>query len=175
MYDPEDTPTALLDRLGRPLPPCIAMERGESLPDWSRRAKPDVFQSVSVLAHVATRLRDMHAAGYVHRDVKPENIMFLPRENRLTVVNFGCAARCGEFALLAYTLVYAPPEVAQAMHAGSVTIEVTPAMDAWALGVVAFELLTRQSAFHLAIEGRDSVRLPSPLARCCPRNHLLDC
>ena len=159
-YDPEETPTALLDRLGRQLPPCIAMERGESLPDWSKRAKPDVFQSVAVLAHVATRLRDMHAAGYVHRDIKPENVMFLPREIRWTVIDFGCAAPSWKTAPLAYTLVYAPPEVAQSVSAGAKTIQVTPAMDAWALGVVTFELLTGQSAFRLVIEGRDSVRLP---------------
>ena len=158
-YDPAETPTALLDRLGRPLPPCIVMERGESLPDWSKRAKPDIFQSVAVLAHVATRLRDMHAAGYVHRDIKPENVMFLHRENRWTVIDFGCAAHSGEVAPLAYTLVYAPPEVAEAVDAGARTIEVTPAMDAWSLGVVAFELLTGQSAFKLVLEGRDSVRL----------------
>ena len=136
------------------------MERGESLPDWSKRAKPDVFQSVAVLAHVATRLRDMHDAGYVHRDIKPENVMFLPRENRWTVIDFGCAACSWTTAQLAYTLVYAPPEVAQAVSAGAKTVQVTPAMDAWALGVVAFELLTGQSAFRLVIEGRDSVRLP---------------
>ena len=138
------------------------MERGESLPDWSKRAKPDVFQSVAVLAHVATRLRDMHDAGYVHRDIKPENMMFLQRENRWTVIDFGCAARAGEVAPLAYTLVYAPPEVAEALDTGTRTIQVTPAMDAWALGVVAFELLTGQSAFKLVIEGRDSVRYQHP-------------
>ena len=136
------------------------MERGESLPDWSTRAKPDVFQSVAVLAHVATRLRDMHDAGYVHRDIKPGNMMLLQRENRWTVIDFGCAARSGEVAPLAYTLAYAPPEVAKAVDAGARTIEVAPAIDAWALGVVAFELLTGQSAFKLVLEGRDSVRLP---------------
>jgi len=47
-YDPQETPTALVDTHARPLPPCLVMERGEGLSDWSRRAKPDVFQSVAV-------------------------------------------------------------------------------------------------------------------------------
>ena len=165
-------PTALLDPLKRPLPPCIVMERGESLPDWSKRAKPDIFHSVAVLAHVATFLREMHNAGYVHRDIKPENMMFLQRENRWTVIDFGCAARIGEVAGLAYTLVYAAPEVAAAAEAGARSVVVTPAMDAWALGVVAFELLTRQSAFQQLLEGRDSVRSFSCAGgywRTCPR------
>lgn len=38
----------LLDPSGYPLPPFIVMERGESLDRWSERAKPDVWQAVSV-------------------------------------------------------------------------------------------------------------------------------
>jgi hypothetical protein len=43
------------DPSGRPLPPFIVMEKGESLDEWSRRAKPDLFQAVAVrLPLVAT-------------------------------------------------------------------------------------------------------------------------
>ena len=45
--------------------------------------------------HLAMRMRDFHALGYVHRDLKPGNVMWLPRENRWTVIDFGCAARTG--------------------------------------------------------------------------------
>jgi len=38
----------LVDPRGRPLPPCIVMEKGESLHDWSDRAQPDLFSAVSV-------------------------------------------------------------------------------------------------------------------------------
>ena len=114
-----------------------------------------------VLAHIAVRLRDLHAEGYVHRDVKPENIMFLPRENAWTVIDFGCTARAGVAAPLSYTLVYSPPEVAAAVSTGAKSIVADAAMDAWAMGVVAYELLTRQSAFSLLTEGRESVRLPT--------------
>lgn len=31
-----------------PLPPFLIMEKGESLDEWSRRAKPDNFQAVAV-------------------------------------------------------------------------------------------------------------------------------
>ena len=163
-YDPDDSkaPHTLNDSLGQPLPPCIAMERGEALPDWSKRAKPDVFQSVAVLAHVAMRLRDMHEGGYVHRDIKPGNIILLPRANRWTVIDFGCVASVGASAPLAYTATYAAPEVVAAADAGVKTIVADPAVDAWALGVVAYELLTGQPAFNVFLEGRDSV-CESPL------------
>ena len=36
------------DPSGAPLPPCIVMEKGESLQDWSNRAEPDLFAAVAV-------------------------------------------------------------------------------------------------------------------------------
>lgn len=38
----------LMDPKGNALPPCIVMERGESLQDWATRAEPDMFQSLAV-------------------------------------------------------------------------------------------------------------------------------
>ena len=38
----------LVDPRGNALPPCIVMERGESLQEWSDRAEPDLFTSLSV-------------------------------------------------------------------------------------------------------------------------------
>eukprot|EP00892_Ulva_mutabilis_P002846 jgi/Ulvmu1/12562/UM091_0003.1 len=157
VYDPADTPARFRDRHGQPLPPCMVMERGESLNEWSRRAKPDVFQAVAVLAHVATRLRDMHQAGYVHRDIKPSNIMLLPRENRWTVIDFGSAAQIGVVAPMSYTLVYAAPEIAATMAGGASSVVVDPAVDAWALGVVAFELLSGLSTFDVLNDGKTVV------------------
>lgn len=39
---------SVVDPQGYPLPPCIVMERGESLDMWSERAKPDRMQAFSV-------------------------------------------------------------------------------------------------------------------------------
>ena len=110
-----------------------------------------------MIHHLALRLRDFHALGYVHRDLKPGNVMWLPRENRWTILDFGCAARVGVHAPLAYTLVYAPPEVMAAAAAGVRTTVAAPALDAWSLGVLAFELLTGAPAFRLLTDGRDQV------------------
>ena len=38
----------LLDPSKEPLPPCIVIERGKSLQEWSGRAEPDRFTSFSV-------------------------------------------------------------------------------------------------------------------------------
>lgn len=39
---------SIADPSGHPLPPCIVMERGESLDKWSERAKPDRMQACTV-------------------------------------------------------------------------------------------------------------------------------
>ena len=65
------------------------------------------------------RMRDFHALGYVHRDLKPGNMMWLPRENRWTVIDFGCVARTGEQPRLGFSLAYAAPEVISAYRDGA--------------------------------------------------------
>lgn len=60
---------------------------------------------------LALRLRDFHAWGYVHRDLKAGNVMWVPRENRWTIINFGCAACTGQRARLAFSRAHAAPEV----------------------------------------------------------------
>lgn len=46
IYDNEDG--ILTDPMGYKLPPCIVMERGESLDEWSKRRKPDVWAAMPV-------------------------------------------------------------------------------------------------------------------------------
>jgi hypothetical protein len=51
----------LVDPRKEPLPPCIVMERGESLQEWSDRAEPDRFTSFSVwLASVPSASMNVH-------------------------------------------------------------------------------------------------------------------
>jgi hypothetical protein len=48
VYNPEQATREIRDMRGLPLPPFVVMEKGESLTDWSQRAKPDIFQGTSV-------------------------------------------------------------------------------------------------------------------------------
>jgi serine/threonine protein kinase len=96
--------------------------------------------------------------GYVHRDIKPGNIMWLPRQNRWTLIDFGCAARIGEEANIGYSLAYAAPEVIHAVRDGKRRMVATDKLDSWSLGVMAVELLTNKLPFNL-LEGKEKVRL----------------
>ena len=104
---------------------------------------------IEVLTHVAERLRDLHACGYVHRDIKPGNMMWLPRKKRWTLIDFGCAACTGSTAPTGFTLTYAAPEVLRAHAANDSSMLVSEAVDAWALGIMALEMFSGQPVFDL--------------------------
>lgn len=76
-------------------PPCIVMERGECLRDWAVLQRPDFEQRLHVLAVVAERISAIHAAGFGHRNLKPENILFRPHDQSWRLVDFANAARLG--------------------------------------------------------------------------------
>eukprot|EP00892_Ulva_mutabilis_P004011 jgi/Ulvmu1/1982/UM012_0144.1 len=146
----------VVDGHGHPMPPCVVMEKGESLDVWMQRNRGgvDMITGLQVIQHVAERLADLHAAGFVHRDLKLSNVMWLPRENRWTLIDFGCAAAIGENAPLLFSLRYAPPEVVQAAQEGCRTIQAESSMDAWSLGIIAWELFCKEAALDM-FEGKN--------------------
>ena len=101
----------------------------------------------------------MHDVGYVHRNVKPANIMWLPRDESWTLIDFGCTARAGAGAPLRFSLAYAAPEVVHASLARPPVTQMTvlPAVDAWSLGVVAYEVLTGNRVFMTQRHRRERV------------------
>lgn len=112
---------------------------------------------VQAVWHIAQRVAALHEAGYAHRDLKPSNTMWLTRENKWTLIDFGCTARIGCMAPLSYSLGYAAPEVVAAARAGEQAISVTAALDCWALGVMVMELFAGRGIFT-RMHGTEAVR-----------------
>lgn len=117
----------------------------------------NTLHNMQVLTHVAERLTDLHAAGYVHRDIKPGNVMWLPRKNRWTLIDFGCAARTGEKARKGFSFSYAAPEVLAAVKAGKQTFNVSEALDVWSIGILAIEMFTGQPVYS-CLQTKQTVR-----------------
>jgi eukaryotic-like serine/threonine-protein kinase len=127
--------------------PYIVMEHlsGGSLDDVLRDTGPQAPERVFRWLEQAARALDAaHAKGVVHRDVKPGNLM-LDAEGNVHVADFGIASAAGMDSLtmtgtVLGTAGYFSPEQAEGERA-------TPASDRYALGVVAFELLTGERPF----------------------------
>lgn len=77
----------------------IVTERGECLSEYMVRKHPDYVTSMQVIVHIAEKLKTMHNAGWVHRDLKPGNTIWLPSHNTWSLIDFGCAGRIGVLAL----------------------------------------------------------------------------
>ena len=117
-----------------------------------------IMAIMQIIGQVASCLAELHGQGWVHRDLKPGNVMFLPRTGSWTLIDFGLAARTGETARLGFTLAYAAPEVVLAADMGSKSVTADSAVDAWALGVMAFELLTGRPIYCKLTDSSADVR-----------------
>jgi beta-lactam-binding protein with PASTA domain len=120
----------------------LAMEyvHGRTLRDLIRERRRLVPQeALSILQPVLAALSAAHAAGLVHRDVKPENVL-LADDGRVKVADFGLARAAANRAAtstttLIGTVAYLAPE--------QVTRGVAdPRSDVYAAGIMLFEMLT---------------------------------
>ena len=53
---------------------------------------------LQVLCLITEKLARLHGSGWVHRDLKPGNVLRLPCQHSWTLMDFGCAARTGGHA-----------------------------------------------------------------------------
>src|SRR6185312_3457779 len=74
----------------------IAMEfvEGETVDAWLRSTRRTWREIVDVFIAAGRGLAAAHAAGLVHRDFKPDNVL-LDKEGRPRVVDFGIARQAG--------------------------------------------------------------------------------
>jgi hypothetical protein len=132
----------------------IVMEevRGRSLRDIvAERGALPAAEAATLVRQLAEALDATHAAGLVHLDVKPANVIVDAAGNaKLTDFGIARATRDSEERELVGTARYIAPE-----RIGGTPV--TPRADAYSLALVAYELLTGRPAFPGA-ENEDLLR-----------------
>jgi len=123
--------------------------QGESLRSrLTRETQLPVADAVRIAAEIAAGLDYAHRHGVIHRDIKPDNVLF--HDGRALVADFGIAlawshgdggTRMTKAGASLGTPEYMSPEQA----AGEQNLD--PRTDTYALGVVLYEMLTGQPPF----------------------------
>jgi len=156
--------------------PYLVMEllEGESLVARLARRALTPREVWTVISHTARAMTRAHEQGFVHRDLKPDNVFLVEDgdEFLVKVLDFGVAKALTEPQLsltetgtLLGTPLYASPEQAEGR-------DVDGRADLWSLGVLAFECLTGRLPFVAPSLDRllsaicyDPIVVPSKVAR----------
>lgn len=130
--------------------PCIVMEYVPSttLADLlknGQRVAPD--EAARIGRGMIAALRAAHAAGVLHRDVKPGNVLLGP-EGRVVLTDFGIAMATGTSTLtktgeVVGSIDYIAPERVRGRKPG-------PASDLWALGATLYQAVEGRPPFRKA-------------------------
>ena len=155
--------------------PYLAMEllHGEDLGSRLARAgRMSPLEAVALLSEAASALDCLHEKQIVHRDLKPENL-FLARgsdgRRTLKLLDFGVAKVIAEGNTSAFTQDAQGTPVYMAPEQFAEQIRISPATDIYALGMLAFTLLTGKQYWGLEVERGMNVFMLARIAEGGPR------
>lgn len=116
---------------------------GETLKEKIERGPLSVSEALNYTLQIAEGLTHAHKAGIIHRDIKPANL-FVTNQARVKILDFGIAKVADvditKTGMVFGTLAYMSPEQTLGKSIDHRT-------DLWSLGVVLYEMLTKQRPF----------------------------
>jgi tRNA A-37 threonylcarbamoyl transferase component Bud32 len=124
---------------------------GPCLKRFIHRRRLDVSQALAITGEILNGLAAIHAAGIVHRDIKPHNILLssgTPKVTDFGIARFNGAASATRTGVALGTASYMAPEQARGEA-------VTPAADIYATGVMLYEMITGRLPFS----GNDPIQV----------------
>ncbi|MEM7184735.1 MAG: serine/threonine-protein kinase PknK, partial [Spirochaetota bacterium] len=130
---------------------------GVSLKQFLNAKAMDLPAFLQVATTLASHLASVHAAGIIHKDIKPQNILINPKTKAIRLIGFGISSRLslksqnlGNPDILEGTLAYISPE-----QTGRMNRVVDYRSDLYSLGVTFYEILTG----FLPFQSQDSMEL----------------
>ncbi|UCH13896.1 MAG: protein kinase [Bacteroidales bacterium] len=123
---------------------CMAYYDAETLRIKVKNGLLSFEEAINITRQICQGLTAAHHHGLVHRDIKPANIL-ITREGIVKIVDFGLAKLSGHASItkdhtLLGTVAYLSPEHASGEEADEKS-------DIWAVGIILYEILTRQLPF----------------------------
>ena len=123
----------------------MELVRGEPLSSLIARGPLDAEQTLRIMEQASRALQAAHERGYVHRDVKPGNIL-IRVDGKVKLTDFGIAKAADAVPVTRSGMVmgtahYIAPEQASGAEAG-------PSGDVYSLGIVGYECLAGHRPFR---------------------------
>ena len=120
---------------------CLAFEKhGRSLAEAIARKPLTPARAKQVTRRILLGLSQLHAHGFAHTDVKPENILYDARSGDARLADLGSASNRPKQCMSCGTREYIAPEL---LLGAPVGVE----MDLWSVGCTVFEMLTGRMLF----------------------------
>ncbi|ABU59431.1 serine/threonine-protein kinase [Roseiflexus castenholzii] len=118
---------------------------GGSLADRLRHGPLTLAQAARIISHLATALDAAHVAGSIHRDIKPDNVLF-DHTDQPYLADFGIVSVMQTATILTRSGVIGTPEymAPELTRPGGLS----PLMDVYALGAMLFEMLSGRPPYH---------------------------
>lgn len=125
---------------------------------------PYVEGAIQIGIALAEALAHSHAAGVVHGDLKPSNVLLTPAATPL-LMDFNLAAETASLASLGGTLPYMAPEQLRSLTGQdpSAAAEVSAQSDIFSFGLVLYELISGEHPFRVDFANRDLPQLARQL------------
>ncbi|MEH2252414.1 ATP-binding sensor histidine kinase [Nostoc sp.] len=125
---------------------------GESLKDQISSTGFELTKFLNIAGQITETLGELHSHHIIHKDIKPENILYNPNTEKIKLIDFSIASLLSKESpeitslnLLEGTLAYMSPE-----QTGRINRTLDYRTDFYSLGVSFYEMLTGRLPFHNA-------------------------